>query len=141
MLLVLLHRFQRESQEHHKQQRQEKTTQLQGAVSCSEDDRHLVLRLHQTLPHVSRRPPCFPAGVASDVLTITHDQITCVCRWDPAKRMTPDEGLQHEWILEGNFNKVRPRVRPAVKTDGSPSRDNSNELSFHKQTSKKPGKS
>lgn len=58
--------------------------------------------------------------------------------WDPAKRMTPDEGLQHEWILEGNFNKVRPRVRPAVKTDGSPSRDNSNELTFHKQTSKKP---
>lgn len=54
--------------------------------------------------------------------------------------MTPDEGLQHEWILEGNFNKVRPRVRPAVKTDGSPSRDNSNELTFHKQTSKKPGK-
>ncbi|XP_075875308.1 dual specificity tyrosine-phosphorylation-regulated kinase 4 isoform X2 [Nelusetta ayraudi] len=58
--------------------------------------------------------------------------------WDPAKRMTPDEGLQHEWILEGNFNKVRPRVRPAVKTDSSPSRDNSNELTFHRQTSKKP---
>lgn len=54
--------------------------------------------------------------------------------------MTPDEGLQHEWILEGNFNKVRPRARPAVKTDSSPSRDNSNELSFHKQTSKKHGK-
>uniref|UniRef100_A0A8D0ASU7 dual-specificity kinase n=1 Tax=Sander lucioperca TaxID=283035 RepID=A0A8D0ASU7_SANLU len=35
--------------------------------------------------------------------------------WDPTKRMTPDEGLQHEWILEGNFNKVRPRARPTVK--------------------------
>uniref|UniRef100_H2RU99 dual-specificity kinase n=1 Tax=Takifugu rubripes TaxID=31033 RepID=H2RU99_TAKRU len=35
--------------------------------------------------------------------------------WDPTKRMTPNEGLQHEWILEGNFNKVRPRTKPAVK--------------------------
>lgn len=55
--------------------------------------------------------------------------------------MTPDEGLQHEWILEGNFNKARPRARPAAKADSSPSRDNSNELSFHKPTSKRPGKS
>ncbi|XP_026168234.1 dual specificity tyrosine-phosphorylation-regulated kinase 4 isoform X2 [Mastacembelus armatus] len=35
--------------------------------------------------------------------------------WDPTKRMTPDEGLQHEWILEGNFNKVRTRTKPTVK--------------------------
>uniref|UniRef100_A0A3B5L8L7 dual-specificity kinase n=1 Tax=Xiphophorus couchianus TaxID=32473 RepID=A0A3B5L8L7_9TELE len=35
--------------------------------------------------------------------------------WDPAKRMTPDEGLQHQWILEGNFNKVRSRTKPTAK--------------------------
>uniref|UniRef100_A0A1A8DUA9 dual-specificity kinase n=1 Tax=Nothobranchius kadleci TaxID=1051664 RepID=A0A1A8DUA9_NOTKA len=35
--------------------------------------------------------------------------------WDPTKRMTPDEGLQHQWILDGNFNKVRSRTKPAVK--------------------------
>ncbi|XP_037308142.2 dual specificity tyrosine-phosphorylation-regulated kinase 4 isoform X2 [Pungitius pungitius] len=35
--------------------------------------------------------------------------------WDPTKRMTPDEGLQHEWILEGNFNRVRPRTKPPAK--------------------------
>lgn len=72
---MFLHRLQRESQEHHKQQRQEETTQLQGAVSCAEDDRRLVLRLHQTLPHVSRRPPCTLAPVAlmlSEVLTINR---------------------------------------------------------------------
>lgn len=34
--------------------------------------------------------------------------------------MTPDEGLQHEWILEGNFNRVRPRTKPpAKKASGS----------------------
>uniref|UniRef100_A0A1A7XKM4 dual-specificity kinase n=2 Tax=Iconisemion striatum TaxID=60296 RepID=A0A1A7XKM4_9TELE len=41
--------------------------------------------------------------------------------WDPTKRMTPDEGLQHQWILDGNFNKVRSRTKPTVKktTDSS----------------------
>ncbi|XP_051807855.1 dual specificity tyrosine-phosphorylation-regulated kinase 4 isoform X5 [Acanthochromis polyacanthus] len=43
------------------------------------------------------------------------DFIKCCLTWDPTKRMTPDEGLQHEWILEGNFNKVRPRTKPPVK--------------------------
>lgn len=38
MPLVLMRRLQREPQEHHKQQGEEKTTQLQGAVSCAEDD-------------------------------------------------------------------------------------------------------
>lgn len=39
--------------------------------------------------------------------------------------MTPDEGLNHAWILEGNFNKVRPRTRPVVKktTDSYSSAD------------------
>ncbi|RVE72296.1 hypothetical protein OJAV_G00060380 [Oryzias javanicus] len=35
--------------------------------------------------------------------------------WDPTKRMTPDEGLQHQWILEGNFNRVRSRAKTTVK--------------------------
>ncbi|XP_034444293.1 dual specificity tyrosine-phosphorylation-regulated kinase 4 isoform X1 [Hippoglossus hippoglossus] len=45
--------------------------------------------------------------------------------WDPTKRLSPDEGLQHEWILEGNFNRVRPRTRPVVKktSDSSTSTD------------------
>ncbi|GAA6233839.1 dual specificity tyrosine-phosphorylation-regulated kinase 4 isoform X2 [Lates japonicus] len=53
------------------------------------------------------------------------DFIKCCLTWDPTKRMTPDEGLQHEWILEGNFNKVRPRARPTVKktSDSSTSTD------------------
>ncbi|XP_067358659.1 dual specificity tyrosine-phosphorylation-regulated kinase 4 isoform X2 [Channa argus] len=52
--------------------------------------------------------------------------------WDPTKRMTPDEGLQHEWILEGNFNKVRQRSKPTVKkaSDSSSSTD--------RQTNSKP---
>uniref|UniRef100_A0A4W4ETU5 dual-specificity kinase n=1 Tax=Electrophorus electricus TaxID=8005 RepID=A0A4W4ETU5_ELEEL len=32
--------------------------------------------------------------------------------WDPTKRMTPDEGIQHEWIHEGRLNKLRPFRRP-----------------------------
>uniref|UniRef100_A0A3Q0R5G3 dual-specificity kinase n=1 Tax=Amphilophus citrinellus TaxID=61819 RepID=A0A3Q0R5G3_AMPCI len=40
------------------------------------------------------------------------------CLWDPSKRMTPDEGLQHEWILQGNFNKVRTRT-DNLKRDSS----------------------
>ncbi|XP_056908708.1 dual specificity tyrosine-phosphorylation-regulated kinase 4 isoform X1 [Takifugu flavidus] len=58
--------------------------------------------------------------------------------WDPTKRMTPDEGLQHEWILEGNFNKVRPRTKPAVKKAESLTiTENSSSLSFHKQENNK----
>ncbi|KAF3854512.1 hypothetical protein F7725_022567 [Dissostichus mawsoni] len=49
----------------------------------------------------------------NDVLFL--DFIKRCLTWDPTKRMTPDEGLQHEWILEGNFNRVRPRTRPTVK--------------------------
>uniref|UniRef100_A0A8C7YJA1 dual-specificity kinase n=1 Tax=Oryzias sinensis TaxID=183150 RepID=A0A8C7YJA1_9TELE len=45
--------------------------------------------------------------------------------WDPTKRMTPDEGLQHQWILEGNFNRVRSRAKTTVKktSDTSTSTD------------------
>lgn len=39
--------------------------------------------------------------------------------------MTPDEGLQHEWILEGNFNRTRQRTRPTMRkaSDSSISTD------------------
>lgn len=62
--------------------------------------------------------------------------------WDPTKRMTPDEGLQHQWILEGNFNKIRPRTRPTVKraTDASAHSENSNDSSYKKQNSNKATK-
>lgn len=74
----------------------------------------------------------------NDVLFL--DFIHCCLTWDPTKRMTPDEGLQHQWILEGNFNKVRPRTRPTVKkaTDGSTNTENTNENSNKKQNSNKP---
>ncbi|XP_053742478.1 dual specificity tyrosine-phosphorylation-regulated kinase 4 [Synchiropus splendidus] len=74
-----------------------------------------------------RRPSSKELSAAlktNDVLFL--DFIKRCLTWDPTKRMTPDEGLQHEWILEGNFNKTRPRTRPPVKktTEGSPSTDN-----------------
>lgn len=55
--------------------------------------------------------------------------------------MTPDEGLQHEWILEGNFNKVRSRTKAAVKkaSESSTIAENSSSLSFHKQENNKTG--
>uniref|UniRef100_A0A8C7NRM5 dual-specificity kinase n=1 Tax=Oncorhynchus mykiss TaxID=8022 RepID=A0A8C7NRM5_ONCMY len=33
--------------------------------------------------------------------------------WDPKKRMTPDEAMQHEWIQEARSNKFRPKTRTA----------------------------
>uniref|UniRef100_A0A8D3BQU1 dual-specificity kinase n=1 Tax=Scophthalmus maximus TaxID=52904 RepID=A0A8D3BQU1_SCOMX len=83
-----------------------------------------------------RRPNSkeLPAALKSnDALFL--DFIKGCLTWDPTKRMTPDEGLQHEWILEGNFNKVRPRTRPVVKkaSDSSTNTD--------RQIISKPGKS
>ncbi|XP_061533139.1 dual specificity tyrosine-phosphorylation-regulated kinase 4 isoform X1 [Phycodurus eques] len=43
------------------------------------------------------------------------DFITRCLTWDPTKRMTPDEGLQHDWILEGKFNKVKPTTKSSGK--------------------------
>uniref|UniRef100_A0A8C7R698 dual-specificity kinase n=1 Tax=Oncorhynchus mykiss TaxID=8022 RepID=A0A8C7R698_ONCMY len=34
--------------------------------------------------------------------------------WDPTKRMTPDEAMQHEWIQEARLNKPRPKTRPMI---------------------------
>ncbi|KAJ0069584.1 hypothetical protein NL108_010409, partial [Boleophthalmus pectinirostris] len=58
--------------------------------------------------------------------------------WDPTKRMTPDEGLQHQWILEGNFNKVRPRTRPTVKKTNDGSTNTDSIIDNKKQNSSKP---
>ncbi|XP_035646181.1 dual specificity tyrosine-phosphorylation-regulated kinase 4-like [Oncorhynchus keta] len=34
--------------------------------------------------------------------------------WDPTKRMTPDEAMQHEWIQEACLKKPRPKTRPMI---------------------------
>ncbi|KAG9271960.1 dual specificity tyrosine-phosphorylation-regulated kinase 4 isoform X2 [Astyanax mexicanus] len=39
--------------------------------------------------------------------------------WDPTKRMTPDEGMQHEWITEGRLTRLRPKTRPVRKPGDS----------------------
>uniref|UniRef100_A0A672STH4 dual-specificity kinase n=1 Tax=Sinocyclocheilus grahami TaxID=75366 RepID=A0A672STH4_SINGR len=48
--------------------------------------------------------------------------------WDPTKRMTPDEGLQHEWITEGRLNKLHPKPRPIRKDI-----DNNYEFTYRKK--------
>ncbi|XP_042608860.1 dual specificity tyrosine-phosphorylation-regulated kinase 4-like isoform X1 [Cyprinus carpio] len=49
--------------------------------------------------------------------------------WDPTKRMTPDEGMQHEWITEGRLNKLHPKPRPIRKDT-----DNNYEFTYRKAT-------
>ncbi|XP_077374235.1 uncharacterized protein LOC144016793 isoform X1 [Festucalex cinctus] len=67
------------------------------------------------------------------------DFITRCLTWDPTKRMTPDEGLQHDWILEGNFNKVKPRTKPSVKkpTESVASTERNGEYNCIKQANSK----
>uniref|UniRef100_A0A671RB72 dual-specificity kinase n=2 Tax=Sinocyclocheilus anshuiensis TaxID=1608454 RepID=A0A671RB72_9TELE len=55
--------------------------------------------------------------------------------WDPTKRMTPDEGLQHEWITEGRLNKLHPKPRPIRKDI-----DNNYEFTYRKATLNRTGK-
>lgn len=59
-------------------------------------------------------------------------------RWDPVKRMTPDEGMQHEWIHEGRLNKLRPKTRPIRKPGES---DGKYEYSYRRTISTRTGKS
>ncbi|XP_057186193.1 dual specificity tyrosine-phosphorylation-regulated kinase 4 isoform X1 [Triplophysa rosa] len=47
--------------------------------------------------------------------------------WDPTKRMTPDEGMQHEWIHEGRLNKLHPKPRTLRKDI-----DNNYEFTYRK---------
>ncbi|XP_030645401.1 dual specificity tyrosine-phosphorylation-regulated kinase 4 [Chanos chanos] len=54
--------------------------------------------------------------------------------WEPNKRMTPDEAMQHEWIQDTRLNKLRPKTRPTRKpTEGTA--DNNYEPSYRKSTS------
>ncbi len=43
--------------------------------------------------------------------------------------MTPDEGMQHEWITEGRLNKLHPKPRPIRKDI-----DNNYEFTYRKAT-------
>ncbi|KAK2838402.1 hypothetical protein Q7C36_013216 [Tachysurus vachellii] len=60
------------------------------------------------------------------------DFIRRCLEWDPVKRMTPDEGMQHEWIHEGRLNKLRPKTRPIRKSGES---DANFEHSFRRTSS------
>ncbi|XP_015208600.2 dual specificity tyrosine-phosphorylation-regulated kinase 4 isoform X1 [Lepisosteus oculatus] len=56
--------------------------------------------------------------------------------WDPQKRMTPDEAMQHEWIQEGRSHKGRPKTRPVRRTaETAPITDNNKEHSYRKMPS------
>ncbi|XP_067090726.1 dual specificity tyrosine-phosphorylation-regulated kinase 4 [Osmerus mordax] len=54
--------------------------------------------------------------------------------WDPVKRMTPDEAMQHEWILESRLIKPRPRTRPMMRrpSDSTSSTENNFEQTYRK---------
>ncbi|XP_010881813.3 dual specificity tyrosine-phosphorylation-regulated kinase 4 isoform X1 [Esox lucius] len=53
--------------------------------------------------------------------------------WDPTKRMTPDEAMQHDWIQEARFNKLRPKTRPMMrKPSESLSTENNYEATYRK---------
>ncbi|XP_033120572.1 dual specificity tyrosine-phosphorylation-regulated kinase 4-like isoform X2 [Anneissia japonica] len=52
--------------------------------------------------------------------TDTHflDFIRKCLIWDPEKRMTPDQAMKHEWILEGRTHrKTKPASQPFSKTN------------------------
>lgn len=53
------------------------------------------------------------------------------------KRMTPDEGMQHEWIHEGRLNKLRPKTRPIRKPGES---EGSYEYSYRRTVLNRNGK-
>ncbi|XP_051545029.1 dual specificity tyrosine-phosphorylation-regulated kinase 4-like isoform X2 [Myxocyprinus asiaticus] len=57
------------------------------------------------------------------------DFIRCCLVWDPTKRMTPDEGMQHEWIHEGRLNKLNPKHRPLRKVS-----ENNYDFTYRKAT-------
>ncbi|XP_028814837.1 dual specificity tyrosine-phosphorylation-regulated kinase 4 isoform X2 [Denticeps clupeoides] len=61
------------------------------------------------------------------------DFLKCCLIWDPSKRMTPDEAMQHEWIQEGRSNKIRQKMRLVKKpTENLIATDNCNEQSYRK---------
>lgn len=46
------------------------------------------------------------------------DFVTRCLDWDPEKRMTPDEGLHHDWILEGANKSSKQAVSAPVTPIG-----------------------
>ncbi|XP_045061106.1 dual specificity tyrosine-phosphorylation-regulated kinase 4 isoform X3 [Coregonus clupeaformis] len=54
--------------------------------------------------------------------------------WDPTKRMTPDEAMQHEWIQEARLNKPRPKTRPMMRkpSESVSSTENNYEATYRK---------
>ncbi|XP_064198967.1 dual specificity tyrosine-phosphorylation-regulated kinase 4 isoform X1 [Anguilla rostrata] len=53
--------------------------------------------------------------------------------WDPAKRMTPDEAMQHQWIQDLRLYKARPKTRPVRKPgENSISTDSNSEHAVRK---------
>ncbi|XP_066580563.1 dual specificity tyrosine-phosphorylation-regulated kinase 4 [Amia ocellicauda] len=60
--------------------------------------------------------------------------------WDPQKRMTPDEAMQHDWIQEGRSHKTRPKTRPVRRpTESILVPDNNKEHSHRKAPSNRTG--
>ncbi|XP_021432888.2 dual specificity tyrosine-phosphorylation-regulated kinase 4-like [Oncorhynchus mykiss] len=51
--------------------------------------------------------------------------------WDPKKRMTPDEAMQHEWIQEARSNKFRPKTRTVRRPSESLSNVENNKIEQH----------
>ncbi|KAL0968527.1 hypothetical protein UPYG_G00268040 [Umbra pygmaea] len=54
--------------------------------------------------------------------------------WDPCKRLTPDEGMLHEWIQEARLNKLRPKTRPLMRkpSECSSSTENNYKATYHR---------
>uniref|UniRef100_A0A674DKX3 dual-specificity kinase n=1 Tax=Salmo trutta TaxID=8032 RepID=A0A674DKX3_SALTR len=52
--------------------------------------------------------------------------------WDPKKRMTPDEAMQHEWIQEARSSKFRSKTRTVRRPSESLSNvENNNKIEQH----------
>ncbi|XP_019898256.2 dual specificity tyrosine-phosphorylation-regulated kinase 4 isoform X2 [Esox lucius] len=67
------------------------------------------------------------AGVLKTSDPLFLDFIKRCLTWDPKKRMTPDEAVQHEWIQESRLNKFR---RPSESSSNV--ENNIEQQSFHK---------
>ena len=55
--------------------------------------------------------PCPPSCVHWAFSTYALSLSAPPVRWDPMKRITPEEAMQHEWIQA----KTRPKTRPTRK--------------------------
>ena len=68
------------------------------------------------LPGKKRRPASTDIMAAIRCTDVQFVSFLEGClRWDHAERFTPEDGLQHEWILEAARIRVRDRVRVRVR--------------------------